>query len=214
MEMLKQSLTAMHVATGVLSLTAALAASSVKVLGLPQRMHALSGRTFAWAMLGVCATAIPLSLIGGKLLLLLVAVFSGYLTLTGWLQAVRPRHAHAWIDRTAAIVMIVTATLMLAWGGLSLRAGASGSVVLLAFGAIGLMLSVADVRCWRRPLEGVARIAQHMIRMMAATIAVVTALVVVNVRFDPGWVPWIAPTVLLTPVIVYWSRAIRSGRLR
>ena len=212
MEILKPSLIALHVAAGVLSLIAALAASSVKALGLPQRMHVLSGRTFAWAMLGVCATAIPLSLLGGKLLLLLVAVFSGYLTLTGWRQAVRLRHAHAWIDRTAAILMMVVATLMLGWGGLSLRAGASGGVVLLAFGAIGLMLSIADVRCWKRPPEGVERIAQHMIRMMAATIAVVTALVVVNVRFDPGWVPWIAPTVLLTPVIVSWSRAIRSGR--
>jgi len=214
MEILKQSLTALHVAAGVLSLISAFMASSVKALRLPHRMHVLSGRTFAWAMLGVCATAIPLSLLGGKLLLLLVAVFSGYLALAGWREAVRPRGAHAWIDRTAPIVMIAAATLMLGWGGLALRAGASGGVVLLAFGAIGMMLSIADARRARRPAEGVERIAQHMIRMMAATIAVVTALVVVNARFDLGWVPWIAPTVLLTPLIVYWARAIRSGRLR
>jgi hypothetical protein len=49
--------------------------------------------------------------------------------------------------------------------------------------------------------------------MMGATIAVITAFLVVNVRFDPGWVVWLAPTVVLTPLIIVWSRRARQGRL-
>lgn len=213
MDPLKQSLIALHVAAGTVSLAAAIVASSAKAARLPHRLHVLSGRVFGWGMLGVSATAIPLSLLGGKLLLLLVAVFSGYLAIAGWREAVRARRGKAWIDRVAPAVMIVAATVMIGWGALALRAGGSGGVVLLVFGAIGLLLSVADARRMSRPAEGRERIAQHMIRMMAATISVVTALVVVNVRFDPGWVPWIAPTAVLTPLIVLWARKIRRGEL-
>jgi hypothetical protein len=52
-----------------------------------------------------------------------------------------------------------------------------------------------------------------MIRMMGATIAVLTASLVVNVRLEPGWLVWIAPTLVLTPFIAVWARRIRSGRM-
>jgi hypothetical protein len=61
--------------------------------------------------------------------------------------------------------------------------------------------------------DRITRIANHLIRMMGATIAVITAFLVVNVHFDPGWVVWLAPTVVLTPLIIVWSRRARQGRL-
>ena len=48
---------------------------------------------------------------------------------------------------------------------------------------------------------------------MGATIAVVTAFLVVNVRFEPGWIIWLGPTVVLTPLIFVWAKRIRAGRL-
>jgi hypothetical protein len=44
--------------------------------------------------------------------------------------------------------------------------------------------------------------------MLAGTIAAVTAFTVVNVRVEPAFVVWLAPTVALTPLIVYWNHRV------
>jgi len=43
---------------------------------------------------------------------------------------------------------------------------------------------------------------------MGGTIAVVTAVLVVNPPADPEWVWWILPTVLITPVISWWNKKV------
>jgi hypothetical protein len=58
-----------------------------------------------------------------------------------------------------------------------------------------------------------ARIAAHLGRMLGGTIAAVTAFTVVNVRIEPAFVVWLAPTVVLTPVIAYWTARVRGGRV-
>lgn len=205
-------LLAVHIASGFAALAAALVAASVKALGLPHRWHVLAGRVFVAGMFGIFLTAVPLSLIGGILFLLLVAILSLYLAIAGWREAVRHRSRGAWIDRVAPIAMILAGTAMAGWGVLGLVAGNFGGIVLLVFGAIGLLVSIEDLRRIGRRVEGRARIAHHMSRMMGATIAVVTAFLVVNVHFEPGWIVWLGPTMLLTPVIFVWAKRIRAGR--
>jgi hypothetical protein len=34
---------------------------------------------------------------------------------------------------------------------------------------------------------------------------------VVNVRIEPAFVVWLAPTVVLAPVIAYWTARVRGG---
>jgi hypothetical protein len=41
--------------------------------------------------------------------------------------------------------------------------------------------------------------------MMGGTIAVITAVLVVNPPFEPEWIWWVLPTVLITPVIFWWN---------
>ena len=43
------------------------------------------------------------------------------------------------------------------------------------------------------------------IHILAGTIAVVTAVLVVNVDMEPQGLPWILPTVILVPVISWWN---------
>ena len=52
------------------------------------------------------------------------------------------------------------------------------------------------------------RIAKHLTNMMGGTIAVVTAVLVVNPPANPEWVWWILPTVLITPVITWWNKKV------
>ncbi len=213
METLRQSLLAIHIAAGFAAIVASLAAASSKALGLSHRAHVATGRCFVWAMLGIVVTSLPLSLLGGSLLLLLVGILSGYLAFAGWREAVRPPGSGVLIDRVAAVLMVLAGLVMCGWGALALVGGSMGGIVLGVFGTIGLSLATTDLRRIGRPAERTTRIANHMVRMMGATIAVITAFLVVNVRFEPGWVVWIAPTAVLTPLIVAWSRLIRRGRL-
>jgi len=54
------------------------------------------------------------------------------------------------------------------------------------------------------------RISRHLTNMMGGTIAVITAVLVVNPPFEPEWVWWVLPTALITPVIFWWKRKILS----
>ncbi len=209
---LQTTLTATHIAAGSVCLASGVLAASVKALGLRHRAHVVAGRAFVWGMLGVCATAIALALIGERVLvlLLLVAVLSGYLAFAGWREAVRLRRPCAWLDRAAAVLMIAAAAIMLIWGGWALLGGATGGIVLLLFGSIGGMVAVIDLHRLRHPAQRAARTAHHMACMLGATTAVVTAALVVNVRFEPAWAVWIAPTLLSTPIIFLWSKRVGS----
>ena len=93
--------------------------------------------------------------------------------------------------------------------------GSSQWVTLLLFGGIALALSVADGWFHQTQPGGARRVARHLTNMMAGTIATITAVTVVNVDMDPVWVPWILPTVVITPLIVWWNiRTLRSARRR
>ena len=111
--------------------------------------------------------------------------------------------------------MALTGLGMLAIGTIGLSsAGGAEPVILLVFGSIGLTLALSDWRDWRRgPIVGKARIARHLTRMLAGTIATVTAAAVVNLPFLPPLVLWLGPTVLLTPLIFWWNaRVLRPAR--
>jgi hypothetical protein len=213
MEFLRQALLAIHIAAGFTAVIASCAAALSKVLRMTHRAHLIAGRTFAVAMLGIFLTSLPLSILGGSLLLLLVAILSGYLAFAGWREAVRSRAGGRGLDRAAAILMLLAGLVMCGWGAMALLKGNAGGIVLVAFGSIGLSLAASDLRRIGRPSDRPTRVANHMIRMMGATIAVLTASLVVNVRLEPGWLVWIAPTLVLTPFIAVWARRIRSGRM-
>ena len=84
---------------------------------------------------------------------------------------------------------------------------------MLVFGGIALALGVADASFHRRQPGGARRVSRHLTNMMAGTIATITAVTVVNVDMDPVWVPWILPTVVITPLIAWWNvRVLRRNR--
>jgi hypothetical protein len=41
--------------------------------------------------------------------------------------------------------------------------------------------------------------------MMGGTIAVITAVLVVNVDIESVWIRWVLPTALITPIIIWWK---------
>ena len=102
---------------------------------------------------------------------------------------------------------------MLAYGALLLAEGDGQWVTMLVFAVIAIALAAADAIYFRQQIQsrktgGRQRLQRHLTNMLAATIATVTAVTVVNVDMEPVWLPWILPTIVVVPVIVWWNRRI------
>ena len=204
----------LHIASGHVALAAAVGAM---LTGKGSRWHVYTGRLFTLGMALVFVTAVPITLMRPNLFLLLVAIFSFYLALTGWLRARSRTGARLPGERVAAAVMAIAAIGMLARGVFMLAGGQSMGLVLVVFSGIGGTLAALDLRpAPAARYRGVTRIAGHLTRMLAGTIAAVTAFSVVNIRVEPAVIVWLAPTVEFTPLIVYWNVRIRRphGRRR
>ena len=202
----------LHIAAG----SVALAAAAVALLTAKgEAHHVRAGRVYAAAMALVCASAGPLALLGSDVVLLLVAVFSFYLVFAGWRFARNASGRPRPVDRTAAALMGLTGLGMWAYGIVLFLRGDPQWVTLGVFGFIAAALGAVDLRYHRSPARsGRQRIARHLTNMLAGTIATVTAVVVVNVDTRPVWLAWILPTLLITPLIVWWNRRVIRGNGR
>lgn len=206
--MLNAVLLTVHIAAGsVALLTAALAVFTPK----GRKWHILSGRVYAVAMSLVFLTAVPLALLGADVFLLLIAFFSFYLVFAGWRFARNRRGRPGAVDWAATATMLTTGLGMGVYAGMLAGAGDSQWITMTVFAAIAVALGVADGLYHRlRRATGGRRISRHLTNMLAGTIATITAVLVVNVSMEPVWIPWIAPTVVITPFIAWWN--VRVGR--
>ena len=153
---------------------------------------------------------------GADIFLLLIAVFSFYLVFAGWRFARNYRgKAHA-VDWAAVAAIALAGLGMWVYAAVLASGGDSQWVTMGLFGAIALALGLADARYHRADATPRARrIGRHLTNMMAGTIATITAVLVVNVSTNPAWIAWIAPTIVITPLIVWWNiRVAKEGKRR
>ena len=192
-----------HIFAGIVALfCAALAVSSEK----GKKLHVLSGRAYFWGMVTIFLTAIPMSIISNNIFLFLVAVFSFYLAFAGMRFARNRRGIATVLDWLAVYLMIFSGIGMWILAAIYFLNSNTQYIVLLVFGFLA-------IRCGERSYKnnsatGKERISKHLTNMMGGTIAVVTAVLVVNPPFQPEWVWWVLPTVLITPVIFWWNSKI------
>ena len=205
-----------HIAAGSIALFTALIAVVTAKGG---RYHVLAGRIYAIAMTVIFLTALPLAILGSSVFLLLIAVFSFYLVFAGWRFARNRRGRPQPVDWCAAAIMGVTGLAMWGYGVVLVSSGDGQWVTMLIFGAIAVALSLVDGRYYLglsrgKKRAGVQRIQRHLTNMLAGTIATVTAVAVVNIDLNPVWLPWILPTVVITPLIVWWNVRVRGPARR
>ena len=211
--MLYTVLLAIHIAAGSLALLTAAVALLTQKGG---KRHVLAGRVYAISMTLVFLTAVPLALMGADIFLLLIAVFSFYLVFAGWRFARNYRGKANAVDWAAVAAIALAGLAMWGYAIALARGGDSQWVTMALFGAIALALGLADARYHRADAAPRARrIARHLTNMMAGTIATITAVLVVNVATNPAWIAWIAPTIAITPLIVWWNiRVAKEGARR
>ena len=162
-------------------------------------------------MVGIFLTAIPMSIINSNIFLFLIAIFSFYLAFAGMRFAKNRKGIATAIDWVAVSFMIASGLGMWALATIYFINDNSQYITLLVFGFIALALGYGDYRSHKNKLAtGKERIAKHLTNMMAGTIAVITAVLVVNVNIEPIWIWWVLPTAVVTPIIAYWNKKTLS----
>lgn len=214
METIASSLLIVHVLAGAVSLATALLAMSVKK---GSRNHRKVGTVYFWAMLVVGVTAIPVTFIRPNPFLFAIAIFSFYFAFAGYRRG-KTKYEPNSVDKIAAWLMAITALGMIFYGVYMAIFIAPIGWALFAFGCIGLQNSIEDVRDFAKKLSFYEKTARHLQRMIAGTIATVTAVLVQQVAplLDPRtiWptVLWLSPTVVLVPLIFIWSRRVLATK--
>ena len=192
-----------HILAGTIALlAAAFAICSEK----GKKIHITAGRTYYWGMVCIFLTALPMSIITSNVFLFLIAFFSFYLAFAGRRFAQNRKGIASIVDWIAVGLMIAAGLGMWVLAVFYSIENNSQYITLTVFGFIAIALGYTDYKTYKQQeATGKKRIARHLTNMLAGTIAVVTAVLVVNVDMEPQWLPWVLPTLLITPVIIYWN---------
>ena len=198
-----------HITSGTIALIVAILAIVLKKGTI---FHRRLGRAYICAMSLVFISALHLSFIAVPInwFLFGIAIFSYYLAFTGFRAGKERKNLPSTIDWITTCVMLFSTVFMLVLGVQLLWNQNNLGVVLIIFGAVGGLLSVQDIMQFRKgKIQGKERILRHLTRILASFIAVVTAVLVVNGAklAIPDLVNWLAPSVLITPLIIYMARS-------
>ena len=197
-----------HIASGSIALFSAVLAISTEK---GKKFHVLSGKSYFWGMVLIFLTAIPMSILNSNVFLFLIAIFSFYLAFSGMRFARNRSGVPTRVDLIAVNFMFLSGAGMWILAIIFFINNDSQFITLIVFGFLALSLGYGDFRAFKNETaKGKERIAKHLTNMMGGTIAVVTAVLVVNPPTDPEWVWWILPTFLITPLIFRWNKKVLS----
>jgi uncharacterized membrane protein len=207
MELLFKPLIFSHVAAGIVSLLTAPVAMTVAKGG---KVHRFAGKIFFWSMVWIFISALVLGIVHWKPFLLMVSVLSFYLVYSGYRtlyqkQVVIGKNV-LWYDWTVAAACGVFMLSFLVWG-ITLVLNGSGNILLLFFSAGGLFMVLKEVSRYRSTTNDKhGWLFNHIGRMVGGFIAALTAFSTNVLTFMPGLWQWLWPTLIGTPLIIYWIR--------
>lgn len=152
-------------------------------------------------MLVVALTSTIISLLSNPInyFLLVVGIFSFYLTFTGYRAVQLKNTPPQFIDKATTLLMLFTTLIMAGLAAYDWTYGNGQlSIILGIFGGIGGTLTISDLLVYANglphPREWMLR---HLGRMLGAYVATLTAFVVTNFK---GLVPriylWTVPTII------------------
>jgi len=207
-----------HIIAGFIGLLSGLA---VLVLKKGDKCHKLMGQVFLYAMLFTALVGLILAYTTSSIFFFVVGIFTIYLVGTGSryiylkLQGADKASAKP-LDWVLTILMLLSGLFMVYIGVKNFVAGNTGGIILAVFGCIGLSGVWQDLRYYR----GIERskifwLRTHIARMVGGFIAATTAFLVNNIQHlpaIPGYIYWLLPTVILTPLIIKWQKQYLSKK--
>ena len=217
-EILYNILLPVHIICGAMGLVLG-TANLIRRKGDPP--HRRIGRLFVAAMITAGCTAIVLSVIHPNFFLTVVGIFTVYMVGTGHryilLRLREVDNDPRTLDWALTIGMAIAVILFAGLGIRALLQQNMMGLVYFVFGLIGFLFVRTDFDNYRsRSKHRNYWLLAHLQRMTGGYIAALTAFLVVNAdrfpEFIPGVVYWLLPTIILTPMIVKWSREYSIGQ--
>jgi len=200
-----------HVVLGTIALLIGLVPMFSKK-GSP--LHNRTGRVYVWCMTYVAASAALLFVIQPftifRLFLAGIAVFSFYLSTTGWRAVKQKKIGFTSFDQWLTYGTLIVSVAMVGFGIFLITQSASFmSILFTFFGVLTMTFAIQDFQQFGKPLEKMHRGAapwffQHFTRMGGSYVAAFTAFLVNNnYRMLPAGTPewvflagWIAPSLI------------------
>lgn len=192
-----QTLLYIHIASGFTALLLGLVAMFAPK---GQKLHNRSGLIYFWSMMVISLTSTLISLFGEQvnIFLLLVGIFSFYLTFTGYRSTKIKHKTPPLLDKIVTGLMLLTTIGMVAFALYSWSKGSTNlAIVLGIFGFIGGFFATIDVLRYKNGLHHPKEwMMEHLGRMCGAYIATFTAFAVTNLTaFLPSLLLWIVPAI-------------------
>jgi hypothetical protein len=164
---------------------------------------------YVYGMSTIFVTAIPLSLLGEfNPFLFVIAIFSFYLAFSGYRQGRDRNGAREQIDKVLGVFITATSILFYSMAVSLYLIEDSMWITSVVFGSIALGMGINDFRRMKideRP-DFYDRTNLHLNLMLAGTIATTTAFIVTLNPFSIDWLNWVSPTIVGTPIIIYFSK--------
>jgi len=196
----------LHILAGFISLGIAYVLLFIKK---GNKRHKKLGMIYVYGMSTIFVTAIPLSLLGEfNPFLFVVAIFSFYLAFSGYRQGRDRNGAREQIDKVLGVFITATSILFYSMAVSLYLIEDSMWITSVVFGSIALGMGINDFRRMKiveRP-DFYDRTNLHLNLMLAGTIATTTAFIVTLNPFSIDWLNWVAPTIVGTPIIIYFSK--------
>lgn len=208
MDILFKTFLVLHIVAGTLGLIS----GTINIINKKgDKKHRIIGDVFLYSMLTVGISAFLLSIIHPNYFLFIVGVFTLYLVASGtrylYLKQLANNQKPRLIDWILTYFMLVFGLAFILFGVYHLVNRNNFGIVFMVFGGIGLRMAKADFSNFKgkSKLKNVW-LTVHIQRMIGAYIAALTAFLVVNNQILPGYIAWLLPTVILTPLIFKWTR--------
>lgn len=204
-----KALLAMHIAGGGVSL---LTGTVLLFLQKGGKRHRILGNIYFYSLLTAALVSFPLAYLHPNLFLFIIGVFTSYMLFTGKRYLKKKSPADVKLpDWLLSAVMIVFGLAFVGIGGLNIIKGVYFGFVLLIFGIISLVFVLQDLANFTgRSGTKNYWLTTHLQRMLGSYIASATAFLVVNNSILPGIIAWLLPTLILTPLIVKWTKKYKN----
>ncbi|MBL0316804.1 MAG: hypothetical protein IPP69_13985 [Flavobacteriales bacterium] len=172
------------------------------------------------AMITAGVSSLALASLHPNYFLFMVGVFTLYMVLSGqrYLKHQQQNNIDAkGIEWTITILMLCASLLFIGMGIFSISKSNLFGLVFVTFGSLGILFVRQDFQNYqdKSPLKNYWLIG-HLQRMIGGFIAALTAFLVVNAKLFPDQIPgyliWLLPSALLTPLIIKWSRQYRINK--
>lgn len=200
-----------HVTAGAISL---ISAPISMVVAKGGSVHRVAGKIFFWSMVYIFVSAIILGTYHWRPFLLMVSVLSFYLVYSGY-RTLYQKQIHLgkgvnWYDWLVAAVCGIFMLSFLIWS-VDLMVNGTNAILIVFFSVGGLFSIITEVKRYiKKPNAKHDWLFNHIGRMVGGFIAAVTAFSTNVLTFLPGLAQWLWPTLIGTPLIIYWIRTYRK----